>query len=128
VPARLLHAPPPLADRPAHQLDLALLRLLFPSAPPVRSNVTCKEEKKRKQSLGSSLSFQICSLLVSLSLGSLFSAGCRSGRCSRSEMRPLLWAPMKEDGLMLAGEGSRGSEETGNGPARSLIGGDEAVC
>jgi hypothetical protein len=31
---------------PAHQLDLALLHLLFPSASPVRSNVTCKEEEK----------------------------------------------------------------------------------
>ena len=129
MPARLLHAPPPLADRPAHQLDLALLRLLFPSTPPVRNNVTCKEEKKRKQSLGSSLSFQICSLLVSLFLSvhcSLLVAG--PAVASRSEMRPLLWAPLEEDGLMLAGEGSRGSEETGNGPARSLIGGDEAVC
>jgi hypothetical protein len=42
------------ADIPEHQLDLTLLRLLFHSAPPVRSNVTCKEEEKRKQSLGSS--------------------------------------------------------------------------
>lgn len=27
-----------------------------------------------------------------------------------------------------ASEENRGSEETGNGPARSLVGGDEAVC
>ena len=38
-------APRAAADRPEHQLDLALLHLLFPSTPPVRSNVTCKEEK-----------------------------------------------------------------------------------
>jgi hypothetical protein len=54
------------ADRPEHQLDLALLRLLFPSAPPVRSNITCKEEKKRKQSLGSSPFSNLFLFLLSL--------------------------------------------------------------
>jgi hypothetical protein len=43
-------------------------------------------------------------------------------------MRPLLWAPLEEERLLLAGKGDRGSKETGNDPARSLIGGDEVVC
>lgn len=38
-------------------------------------------------------------------------------------VRPLLG----EEGLLLAGEGDRRSEAMGNDPARSLVGGDEAV-
>jgi len=44
-------------DKPEQLVDPAQLRLLFPSAPAVRSNVTCKEEQKHKQSLGSSALF-----------------------------------------------------------------------
>ena len=74
--ARLLHAPPPLgrvgprtaANRPGGQVGLALNHLLFPSATPVRSKVTCKEEKKCKQvsvlSLFRSV-FYFCSLFLS---------------------------------------------------------------
>jgi hypothetical protein len=77
VAARLLHA---AVDNPKKLVDPARLRLLFPSALAVRSNITCKEEEKRKQSLGSSLFFYLISSGFSPSLGSLFSVGCKFGR------------------------------------------------
>jgi hypothetical protein len=38
-----------------------------------------------------------------------------------------MWTALGEEGLLLAGEGDRGSEAMGNSPACSLVGGDEAV-
>ena len=38
-----------------------------------------------------------------------------------------MWTALLEEGLLLAGEGDRGSEAMGNDPARSLVGGDEVV-
>jgi len=93
-------------------------------------NVTYKEDKNASKvsvlpSLFRSALFWFLSLSLSVHC-SLLVAGPAVD--SRSEMRPLLWAPLEEERLLLAGKGDRGSKETGNGPARSLIGGDEAVC
>ena len=90
-PTRLRHwrrvDPRAAADRPEHHLDLALLRLLFPSAPLVRSNVTCKEEKTQAKFQFFLPLFRSALLLFfSLSPGLIFfcllsSSGGRSGDC-----------------------------------------------
>jgi hypothetical protein len=87
-------APRTVADKPEQQVDLAGLHLLFPSTPAVRSNITCKEEKKHKQSLDSSPFLNLLSSGFSPSLGYLFS--------SQLEMGLLLWVPLEEEGLLLA--------------------------
>jgi len=72
--------PRAVAGNPKQLVDPARLCLLFPSKLAVRSNVTCKEEKNASKVSVLPPFFDLISSGFSLSLGSLFSAGCRSGR------------------------------------------------
>ena len=108
----------PLTARGSNQnklVDPTRLHLLFPPTLAVRSNITCKEEKDAIQLVlafllghGSTFFF-LCfgSALFLVSPSSLLRCSllvAAPAVDSRLEMGPLLWAPLEEEGLLLAGE------------------------